>query len=414
MAILNNILKGQLKGRIGNTWFAHAKSQNGRPLTRAGSINESPNNPKSYKQMEQRARFANSVKFYQRATQNFFKFAYEDKKANESDYNAFMRHNIERSLVLPKDRVDATMFPALGNRWMLSQGSLDVYLPFELTYEADKSTEINTGLDGETVGEASQVLISRKGAKVGDIVTIVVITAYVTRENASSLDDVESAPIWTLYQFIVNPKDNTPWDEVQGLNTHYVDLLYNKDQDSAVISGIGSNYSAWATIIVTRKVGTSLKATTSYLLANVNAMQLEAIYKGADNINNAVTSWGAENQAILKGGIATRTIDSGSNDPVTATTIASVDGKTPPADITIFNNGNKPLKIEGSNLPNTTPTSSDTTILTIQDFELNDARTEASCNIVGMRKDGNVSVSYGGKSIANVTCIDPDQAHTDA
>lgn len=414
MAILNNILKGQLKGRIGNTWFAHAKSQNGRPVTRAGSINESPNNPKTYKQMEQRARFANSVKFYQRATQNFFKFAYEDKKANESDYNAFMRHNIERSLVLPKDRVDAVMFPALGTRWMMSQGSLDVYLPSSLLAAGGNTTDYETGIQGDDVASASRILIEYSGAALGDIVTIVIIASQVSRENAASLDDVESAPVWNIYQFIVDPKSRLTWDDVKFIGSTVIDIEARDNDHQMIMHILDKNVSVWATTIVTRKTNNRLRATTSYLLDNVQAQQLAALYHGADKISSAATSWGAVNSAILKGGIATRTVDSNSDDDVSASRIAYVNDQNPPASINLDKEGHRTMQVSGSNLPNTSPSSSDTSLMTIQDFELNDAKTVATFQIVGMKKEGTASVRYAGMTIANVQLISTGAGDADA
>lgn len=414
MAILNNILKGQLKGRIGNTWFAHAKSQNGRPVTRAGSINESPTNPKTYKQMEQRARFANSVKFYQRATQNFFKFAYEDKKANESDYNAFMRHNIERSLVLPKDRVDAVMFPALGTRWMMSQGSLDVYLPSSLLAEKNNQTSYECGLFGEDVASASKYLINFQGGAVGDIVTFVIIVSQVSRDNAASLDDVESAPVWNIYQFIVDPESRMDWDDVKFMGSSDIEIIALDNSHQVNFHVLESNRSVWATTIVTRKTNNRLRATTSYLLDNVQAQQLAALYHGADKISSAATSWGAVNSAILKGGIATRTVDSDSDDDVSATRIAYVNDQNPPANINLDKEGTRTMQVSGSNLPNTSPTSSDTSLMTIQDFELNDAKTVATFQIVGMKKEGTASVRYAGMTIANVQLVSTGAGDADA
>lgn len=414
MAILNNILKGQLKGRIGNTWFAHAKSQNGRPVTRAGSINESPNNPKTYKQMEQRARFANSVKFYQRATQNFFKFAYEDKKANESDYNAFMRHNIERSLVLPKDRVDAVMFPALGTRWMMSQGSLDVYLPSSLLATGSNHTSYESGIFGVDVASASKHLIDFQGAAIGDIVTLVVIVSQVSRDNATSLDDVESAPIWNVIQFLVDPSSKLDWDDLKFIGNTDFTLAPGDDEHQMSVDIFKENVSVWATTIVTRKTNNRLRATTSYLLDNVQAQQLAALYHGADKISSAATSWGAVNSAILKGGIATRTVGSDSDDDVSATRIAYVNDQNPPASINLDKEGTRTMQVSGSNLPNTSPTSSDTSLMTIQDFELNDAKTVATFQIVGMKKEGTASVRYAGMTIANVQLISTGAGDADA
>lgn len=414
MAILNNILRGQLKGRIGTTWFAHAKNSKGRPVTRAGSINENPTNPKTYKQMEQRARFANAVKFYTRATQNFFKFAYEDKKANESDYNAFMRHNIERSLVLPKDRVDAVMFPALGNRWMMSQGSLSFNLQLEQSFDENEGTVIGLRNVDSTVGGTSKKYIDNLGMKAGDIITIVLISSYVTRENAKSLDDVEFTPQWQIYQFVVDTTDTTELTDIPHVGDGQFVVGTLGGDKNLTFQCKDKGYSCWFSLIVTRKEKNSVKATTSYLTGNVPAQQLAALYIGSNKINDAATSWGAVNSAILKGGIATRVVDSDSDTDVSKTIIAYVNNQTPPAKLSIVSNATRTIKVNGSNLPSVAPTSSSADVLGIQDFEVNDSETEATFSITGMNKAGSASINYAGKVIAEVTLTEPGAADTDA
>lgn len=113
-----NMFIGNGSGKVGNLVVS---TRAGEQITRVYQPRVA--NPKSYQQMLQRAKFANAVKFYKKAVQNFFKFAFEDKKKSESDYNAFMRHNVMNSTLLSKENVDDSYFPALG-RWQMSSGSL--------------------------------------------------------------------------------------------------------------------------------------------------------------------------------------------------------------------------------------------------------------------------------------------------
>ena len=123
MAIFYNITQVG-KGTLGNTYLRRTRAASGKAVNVLAQKNFNPKNPKTLGQMAQRARFATAVKFYKRATRNFFKFAYEDKKANESDFNAFLRHNVAASVPMVKAQVDNESYPAIGNKWMLSQGSL--------------------------------------------------------------------------------------------------------------------------------------------------------------------------------------------------------------------------------------------------------------------------------------------------
>ena len=110
---------GYARGAVGDLVFSRVK---GNQVTKAR--NRQPSNPKTSKQVYQRAKFINAVRFYQRGVQNLFKFAYEDKTAQESDFNAFMRHNTARAIPVAKDASEESIYPAISN-WITSFGSLN-------------------------------------------------------------------------------------------------------------------------------------------------------------------------------------------------------------------------------------------------------------------------------------------------
>lgn len=114
-----NILLGYATGSIGDITLSRVK---GNQVTKAR--NRHPSNPKTSKQVYQRAKFTNAVNFYKRGVQNLFKFAYEDKTAQESDFNAFMRHNTARAIPVGKVSSTDSFYPAISN-WLTSVGSLN-------------------------------------------------------------------------------------------------------------------------------------------------------------------------------------------------------------------------------------------------------------------------------------------------
>lgn len=114
-----NMLMGYARGAVGDLVFSRVK---GNQVTKAR--NRQPSNPRTSKQVYQRAKFINAVRFYQRGVQNLFKFAYEDKTAQESDFNAFMRHNTSRAIPVGKNASGESVYPAISN-WITSFGSLN-------------------------------------------------------------------------------------------------------------------------------------------------------------------------------------------------------------------------------------------------------------------------------------------------
>ena len=105
---------GHASGKLGQVVLSTMKGQQ---IARAWQPKVS--NPKTSQQQLQRAKFANAVKFFKRAQQNLFKFAFEDRRKNESDYNAFMRHNVVSSAVLDRSVYDNFYYPTFANDWLL-------------------------------------------------------------------------------------------------------------------------------------------------------------------------------------------------------------------------------------------------------------------------------------------------------
>lgn len=85
MAIIQSILVGKGKGKIGNVVLSGLKGQ-----TVAKQLNSNPLNPRTVAQTENRVKMANAVLAWQFLSQ-FFSEAKALKKPLESTYNAFVR-----------------------------------------------------------------------------------------------------------------------------------------------------------------------------------------------------------------------------------------------------------------------------------------------------------------------------------
>lgn len=130
--------------------------------------------------MLQRASFASAVRLYQLATQSFFKFAFEDKKERESDYNAFMRHNIARGAVVPPvNTTDVPDYPCLGD-WEWTNGRLPLGIGGSFDgNNGDFTFQCYIKIDGDftesaptTMGELATLFAEKGVFALGDIITI--------------------------------------------------------------------------------------------------------------------------------------------------------------------------------------------------------------------------------------------------
>lgn len=191
------MLLGMARGAVGDVVFSRLKGQQ---VSRAR--NRKPNNPRSSSQMYQRALFADAVKFYTRGRRNLFQFAFEDKKENESDYNAFMRINAKRGVVISKAAFDNYPYPALGN-FIMSKGTIQ---PTEAVIESDTdnarmalertvTTEMSTVT---TVANLTSLLVDGVEYLQNDILTFVAISFDPTVPNVDGSCQFDT--VWLVKQ----------------------------------------------------------------------------------------------------------------------------------------------------------------------------------------------------------------------
>lgn len=317
MAIINSLLRGQLKGRIGNNYFAHTRTATGRPATVMGTINSSPANPRSVSQMEQRARFANAVKFYKHAQNGFYRFAFEQKRPNESDYNAFMRYNVGRSPILPKPWVDDAAFPAFSESWLFSQGSLPAVVPsvvFSGQYVSFSFSDwVSDTVNLTTVGVLSRSLLQGGFALPGDIVTFVVVSSPSWTVSDDSLSLVfSSSPVWATYQFFVNLDDSSPIADLPLRTSGFLADFPTGSDGLLTLTGPQCGDSSsdviCAAFVVTRRGSRGLLACNSVAALSPGFKQAVSDVRDNWSDDEVLQSWQAQGSAVLQGSVA----DSGS------------------------------------------------------------------------------------------------------
>lgn len=310
-----NMFIGNGSGKVGNLVVA---TRAGEQITRVYQPRVA--NPKTYSQMLQRAKFANAIKFYKKAVQNFFKFAFEDKKKAESDYNAFMRHNVMNSALLIKGNVDDAYFPALG-RWVMSSGSLPNAFSIKKTEQGGLAFVNDNIKANATIGDISSALIGQ-GFHAGDIVTFVLITSPVTYLDFDLTNLYDSGlrqPDWLIAQFAIDAKDTRAISQANYLGSRFGGLgnwdgnnLFVSDDGTIQWGVAGVPYPSWdnqmaaTCCIVTRNTGSGVMATNTSLFGNSVFDKMLSDAEGTDYENEVLVSWGAREGAILKGSIATR------------------------------------------------------------------------------------------------------------
>lgn len=400
-----NMFVGSAKGRVGNLVLYTRK---GSQITRA--YQSTVKNPKTSGQMLQRAKFANAVKFYQKAVQHFFKFAYQDQKQTETAFNAFMRHNVDRACLLRMDEVNDTYFPAFG-RWIMSQGSLAA--PMVPIFSGEPALFANTGFKGteKTVADLSSILIGQ-GYHVGDIITFVCISSLVTSVDFDLTNYYDSGnllqPQWDIRQLIVSTSDQTAINDIPSLGPSVGEL--SSIQGGLLFEFNNPQYSNAAAVIATRKGSGVTYASNAELVPNSVSLEMINATTTTAWIAEVTASWQSQGDAILQGSVAKGTTNRAEGGSGTGTTGgSSTGGHTAESVIKTINGGSKPVSITeagttavtivGNKLSAFDPTATGTGI-SIDSFEVNDTATTATFNIVVGNNYTSGSVSYMGRTVA--------------
>lgn len=299
-----NMLLGMSRGSVGDvTFYRSGGSQ------RARARNRKPANPMTVRQQTQRAKFANAVKFHKQVTSNFFRFAYEDKKVNESDYNAFMRHNVGNSGFIGAMASKISSWPALG-MWEVTSGSLP-----EITVSVPVSNKfftVSLGVTGAitTVGALSAALIAQGDTwREGDIFTALLYRAT----GAASLPtvDTDTAHVSSAgyLQFIVNSADNTALDTITAWVGDVEFGIQVDETDGFLVSGVDSSFTnAWdndllqCAVIHSRNTASGLLVSTQSMVANKPQVITDALTEGGTYYNAVLADWDAAAKAVLQGG----------------------------------------------------------------------------------------------------------------
>lgn len=295
-----NMLLGYARGSVGDvTFYRSGGSQ------RSRARNRNPNNPKTEKQQTQRSRFANAVKFYKEVTTNFFRFAYEDKKVSESDYNAFMRHNTLRSGFIGMQASKIANWPALG-AWEVTSGSLPS-INVESAGSNDYHTDLGAGnasISSQTIGAFSTYLINNYPEyRDGDIITFLI---YIAPEaTALPTVDVEEklTALCGYIQFEIDTTSNvalTSKSLTLGAVTYQ--LMWEETGVSVIADGTNAEFMQLA-CIHSRNTANGLLVSTQEMVESIESRTIltTALATSGTYYNSVIADWDASANAILQG-----------------------------------------------------------------------------------------------------------------
>lgn len=284
---------GYGRGKVGSVVLARSKGQQ---VARA--YNEAPKNPRSRGQMMQRSIFASAVKFYTRGRQQFFQFAFENKPATQSDYNAFMSENAKLGLHMSKAAFDESTYPSIAP-WVMTKGSLGEVTPQYYSESSIFVLPLRGLTSSANWGAVSSLLVSQLGFQGGDIFTVCSIVALDSDDsNTPSVDPTKRGRvIWNISQAVIDVSSTKTI--AQALSNDF-----EASSNELKISPSGSSdYISGISITVSRNTVSGLKVTNSQMVLNDIAETAYAAGKQQGYIDEVLTSWKTSGEAILQGSL---------------------------------------------------------------------------------------------------------------
>lgn len=304
-----NMLLGYARGKVGSLVFTR---RNGQQVTRPRNFN--PANPRTLAQMSQRMKMYAPVALYKATLGKNFKYAFQDQRANETAFNAFIRKNISNAPWVNKSlasQLAPIPFPALVSDGSLQ--SLDTYVGAAGALIGGDQPEVvawhtavmGLSLDQGTIAEASSELLEKYPTmQEGDMLTFVCINAQgLSVERGDVLfNGVDTLQCRTA-QFVVDTTSSAL------LSTVGLKLLWTENGLTGAPSGFGLTggdgvfdqdgiVSAGA-IIVTRRDGSKVSASTERLQLNEFATQVYNLMSTNAYREAAAQSYKTEGSPLL-------------------------------------------------------------------------------------------------------------------
>lgn len=303
---------GTATGKIGNTVVRVRKG-----VRVEAAYQPNVSNPRSSGQVVQRGKFSDAVGFYKRAMSNFFKMAFEDKKTNETDFNAFMRHNVSRGYVYSRQMVTGGQgaLPYIG-KWLMSYGSL-YNMPISSGVSGlDITNWMPTeGGDNPTMGNMFAGWISDGLVQEGDILTVVRILSSADGAGFDEYTDEALgllpgftytgalpegvAPKWSVDQYIIKSDSaellkNQRWLSVSSQGSATINFA---DMGTASVDSARA-----AAAIITRKTANGLLCSTTQLVWNKKAEDMMTQMASDAWLEGQRKAWSSQN-VILAGAL---------------------------------------------------------------------------------------------------------------
>lgn len=285
MAIVSSMWLKGAKKRLGGTVIYQAMGQ-----TRQRELAAEVSNPRTESQMGQRVKWANLVNLY-RANRSWMKYAFETKKANQSEYNKFMSLNVADSRIYLTKPV-ANAGGCVVDTYIITQGSLPSieFVPTSNGYYRS-NIEINGNMDlaGLNVKEFSDMVVEKNpGIRYGDQLSFIRMTQM---SNAST-----GVPYVVVreYEVVMDTNNLLPLSNYLPL-----DLITTWGADENFIAvGTATGRSGGFAMILSRTISGKTYVSSQRVIPVAMDFYIEA-FSSTGALQAAIDSYGVSQDAFL-------------------------------------------------------------------------------------------------------------------
>ena len=258
--------------------------------TRSRELAASVTNPRTTAQMLQRVRWANLVNFY-RANRSWMKYAFETKKATQSEYNKFMSLNVSSSpIYLTKQQ--AAGGACVAYPYIITQGSLPSvehtksgnYINSNIYLPADADL-----LDSTSVAQLSEWLVEQNPAlQYGDQISL--IRVYQSSNPNTGLPYI----VVRKYEMILSSTNFSSWANY--LPSDIIDMGGDENNNYLRISTTGRV--GGVAFIISRTISGKTYVSTQSLVV-VGNDTLIGQFSSQNQLQAAINSYGESEEAFL-------------------------------------------------------------------------------------------------------------------
>ena len=290
MARINSVSVGRAAKKLGNMVYY---TMNGKTYARARV--EQVKNPKTAKQMAQRAIFTTAVRSRD-ALKSIVDHSFENKKYGSESLNYFMKRNLE--ILRARAAADNGTIGAFNvpygitmqaNPLLVSQGTIP-----SIIYNFDRNAGLSMNLVGENVTTVGDFLNANRTIRKGDQITILLLVPSAKEEATTAGGEVVNAnylikmritiPAYIADDAIFFDKTNLKFGSlliIEGVENFYLHLSgtllgFWKSQTTTGLCGC---------IIISRPDGSKWLRSTEYMKMNPNYDD------GLYNFNDVLNTW---------------------------------------------------------------------------------------------------------------------------